>query len=132
MNPSDTKIDLACKGDKEGLLIALDRNILKFDIKRVYYIFGTDKNVTRGNHAHIKLRQFAVCITGSCTMVLDDGRKRIEIRMDSPAKGVYINPMIWHEMHSFSEDCVLLVIADDYYLESDYIRSYDAFKGLVK
>ena len=132
MNLNDTEIDLDCKGDKEGLLVALDRSVTKFDIKRVYYIYGTETSVSRGNHAHRKLHQFTVCISGSCTMVLDDGINRQEIKMDSPSKGVYINPMIWHEMHGFSEDCVLLVIADDYYIESDYIRSYDVFKGLVK
>lgn len=115
-------------GDDRGSLISLEagKNI-PFDVKRVYYIFGTKSGVSRGFHAHKDLRQVAVCVAGSCRFILDDGRERAEIHLDSPDKGLLIDGLTWREMHDFSEDCVLMVLADQHYDESDYIRDYEAF-----
>ncbi|MEL0638708.1 FdtA/QdtA family cupin domain-containing protein [Marinomonas sp. TI.3.20] len=121
-------IDFPPLGDDRGSLVALEANkSIPFDIKRVYYIFGTEQGVARGFHAHKELKQVAVCVTGRCRMVLDDGKHREEVWLDSPTKGILIEDMIWREMHDFSEDCVLLVLASEYYDESDYIRDYDQF-----
>lgn len=106
-------------------------NTVPFDIKRVYYIFGTQPGISRGFHAHKKLQQVAVCVTGKCRMVLDDGQRREEVWLDSPTKGLLIGDLFWREMHDFSPDCVLLVLASDHYDETDYIRSYDSFKKIV-
>ena len=117
-------------GDERGSLVALEgAKTVPFEIKRVYYIFGTQPGVARGFHAHRKLRQVAVCVTGKCRMVLDDGEKREEAWLDSPNKGLVINEMVWREMHDFSSDCVLLVLASEHYDESDYIRLYSNFVG---
>jgi dTDP-4-dehydrorhamnose 3,5-epimerase-like enzyme len=115
-------------GDSRGSLVALEsgRNI-PFEFKRVYYIYGMQNDVPRGFHAHKKLRQIAVCLSGSCSMLLDDGINKEKIPLNSPEAGVLIDAMVWHEMHDFSDDCVLLVLADDFYDESDYIRDYDRF-----
>lgn len=121
-------IDFPPLGDERGSLVALEaEKTVPFAIKRVYYIFGTQQNVARGFHAHKNLQQVAICVTGSCRMVLDDGRTREEVWLDSPIKGLLINDLIWREMHDFSEDCVLLVLASEYYDEDDYIRDYDDF-----
>ena len=119
------------KGDDDGWLIALEmgKNI-PFDMRRAYYIYGTRAGVTRGKHAHHKLRQLMVCMAGSCCVLLDDGRTREEVRLEHNEHGLYIDPMVWHEMHAFSKDCVLLVLADDFYKLDDYIRDYAAFKAL--
>lgn len=115
-------------GDERGSLVALEANkTVPFGIKRVYYIFGTQKGVARGFHAHINLKQVAVCVTGKCRMILDDGKQRAETWLESPTKGLLINDLIWREMHDFSEDCVLLVLASEHYDESDYIRDYETF-----
>lgn len=120
-------------GDERGSLIALEQHKqVPFDIKRVYYIFGTAEGVSRGFHAHKNLEQLAICVSGSCRMMLDDGSKVEWLDLSSPDKAIYIAPEIWHEMHDFSYDCVLLVLASDYYDESDYIRNYDDFKEYVK
>lgn len=125
-------IDFDIKGDSRGSLVAIEnkRNI-PFEIKRVYYIFGTKKNIRRGFHAHKKLRQIAICVHGSCKMLLDDGKLKKTVILNKPNKGLLINEMIWHEMYDFSEDCVLLVLASGLYKESDYIRNYIEFKNLV-
>ena len=121
-------IDFPPLGDDRGSLVALEANkSIPFDIKRVYYIFGTEQGVARGFHAHKELKQVAVCVTGRCRMVLDDGKHREEVWLGSPTKGILIEDMIWREMHDFSEDCVLLVLASEHYDESDYIRDYEQF-----
>lgn len=124
-------IDLKVRGDERGGLVAIEDSQIGFDIKRVYYIFGTQPGVVRGLHAHRRLRQIAVAVSGKCTFVLDDGRARRTIVLDDPAKGLPIESMVWREMSEFSPDCVLLVLASENYDEGDYIRDYDAFKAAV-
>lgn len=120
-------------GDNRGSLVALEgQKTVPFAIQRVYYLFGTQLGVSRGFHAHKKLQQVAVCVTGRCRMVLDDGQKREEVWLDSSIKGVSLPPMVWHEMHDFSPDCVLLVLASEHYDEADYIRNYEDFLRLIK
>jgi dTDP-4-dehydrorhamnose 3,5-epimerase-like enzyme len=120
-------------GDERGSLVALEGNsTVPFDIIRVYYIFGTQPGVARGFHAHENLKQVAVCVTGKCRMVLDNGKERSEVWLDSPTKGLFIDDLIWREMHDFSENCVLLVLASEHYDEGDYIRNYQEFLEVVK
>lgn len=125
-------IDLPNRGDERGCLVAIESGKnLPFEIERVYYIHGTQDGVSRGFHAHKKLQQVAVCVAGSCEMRLDDGTEKASFQLDDPAKAIAINPMVWHEMHHFSSDCVLVVFADAAYDESDYIRDYDSFQEAV-
>lgn len=115
-------------GDERGSLIALEaEKVIPFAIKRIYYIFGTQPGVARGFHAHKVLKQVAVCVSGKCRMLLDDGKNKESVWLDSPSKGILIDAMVWHEMHDFSSNCVLLVLASDYYDEADYIRNYADF-----
>jgi dTDP-4-dehydrorhamnose 3,5-epimerase-like enzyme len=123
------KYNLSLLGDERGSLVVMDQlSGVPLDIKRLYYIFDTKKGVSRGFHAHKLLHQVAVCVSGSCRMILDDGVIRESIRLDSPCMALDVPPMLWHEMHDFSNNCVLLMIASDIYDESDYIRDYDEFK----
>lgn len=121
-------IPLQPHGDDRGSLVALEegKNI-PFEIKRVYYMFKTKENVRRGLHAHRKLKQVAIAVRGSCRFLLDDGEERIELLLDNPAQGLIIESFMWREMYDFSEDCVLMVLADQLYDESDYIRDYSKF-----
>lgn len=121
-------IPLETLGDDRGSLIALEENYnIPFAIKRVYYIFDTQKNVSRGFHAHINLKQLAICAKGSCTFIVDDGKNKKTIELNSPNIGLLIEGLIWREMHNFTEDCVLMVLASEHYDESDYIRNYTDF-----
>jgi len=121
-------INFPTLGDERGSLVALETHkTVPFDVKRVYYIFETKDGVSRGYHAHKALKQVAVCVTGKCRMILDDGLTREEVWLDSPTKGILISNMIWREIHDFSSDCVLLVLASDHYNESDYVRNYQEF-----
>lgn len=124
---------LTVRGDERGKLVAIEAGAqVPFEIARVYYIYDTVAGVERGLHAHRRLKQFAVAVSGSCTMILDDGTARTGVRLDNPAAGVLISAMTWREMHDFSPDCVLLVLADAAYDEADYIRDYDQFLAAVR
>ncbi|WAG08699.1 FdtA/QdtA family cupin domain-containing protein [Aeromonas jandaei] len=126
-------IDFAALGDERGALVALEANRqIPFDIKRVYYIYGTVQGVARGFHAHKKLKQVAICINGSCRFVMDNGLNKEEVILDTPSKGLLIDTMQWHEMHDFSSDCILLVLASDVYNESDYVRDYGCFLSEIE
>ena len=115
-------------GDKHGKLIALEKGEdFPFDIKRVYYIWGTEEKAIRGKHAHRKLEQVIICTSGSCDFVLDDGRERVTIHLDNPTQGLHIKHNIWREFTNFSSDCVVMVLASEHYNEADYIRDYSQF-----
>lgn len=121
-------IDLPNLGDDRGsLIVAESQKSIPFEIKRLYYILGAKADTPRGFHAHKKLDQVAFCIQGSCKMIMDNGKNKEEVSLNQPNKGLKIPAMVWHEMHYFSEDCVLLVLASEHYDESDYIRDYDDF-----
>jgi dTDP-4-dehydrorhamnose 3,5-epimerase-like enzyme len=116
------------RGDERGYITVVEstRNI-PFEINRVYYLSDLSVDFPRGFHAHKKLEQVAVCISGSCRVLLDNGQEKDWVMLDSSSKGIRIEPMVWHEMHDFSADCIFIVFASDFYDESDYIRDYTDF-----
>jgi dTDP-4-dehydrorhamnose 3,5-epimerase-like enzyme len=121
------------RGDERGNLIAVEGGRdLPFEIARVYYLFGTKGGVDRGLHAHSRIQQYAVCVIGSCLMVLDDGTERDEVLLNRPDLGIHLPPLVWHTMRDFSPDCVLLVLADAPYEEAEYIRNYENFLAAAR
>ena len=121
-------IDFKAIGDERGWLVVIEENEnIPFNVKRVYYIYDTKKEIVRGKHAHRKLQQIIFCPKGSCDFILDDGKERKTIHLDSPHKGLYIKNNLWREFTNFSDDCVVMVLASEHYDESDYIRDYDQF-----
>ena len=127
-------LNFKVRGDHTGNLVAVEGGIdFPFDIKRVYYIWGTDANVIRGKHAHRSLEQIIICTSGSCDFILDNGNTRETVHLDNPAVGLHIKSNIWREFTNFSPDCVIMVLASEHYDEQDYIRDYEQFKqGLAK
>lgn len=115
-------------GNKEvGFLLPVEQNCdVPFTIKRIYYLYDVPLNIRRGYHAHKKLEQVLICLKGKVKIQVYDGNVEKVIVLDKPTKGLYIGPFVWHEMFDF-EDAVLLVIASDFYSESDYIRDYKQF-----
>lgn len=120
-------------GDERGQLIALEQNKeIPFDIKRVFYIFGTNSNLPRGKHSHYKTKQFLIAVNGSCKVTLDNGKEKETFDLNSRDVGLLQDAMIWGSMYDFSEDCVLVVLSDSFYDEGDYIRDYDEYKKVIK
>lgn len=125
-------INLQSLGDSRGgLVVAEAQRHIPFEVKRVYWIHGTQSGVERGFHAHKALRQVAVAVSGACEMVLDDGQETASVTLEASDQGVVIEPGVWHYMKNFTSDCVLLVFADAYYNENDYIRDYEEFKIFI-
>lgn len=120
-------------GDYRGQLVAIEQlKDIPFSIKRIYYMYATKKGVRRGYHAHKSLEQILICIHGSCKILLDDGSEKESVCLEKPYEGLYLSNNIWREMYDFSEDAVLMVIASDFYDESDYIRDYGEFLENVR
>lgn len=116
-----------------NLVIGESLKSIPFSIKRFYFINNLyNKNAERGKHAHKKLEQVIFCVNGSFNLNLDDGKTKQTIKMNSPYFGVKLGAMLWHTMSDFSADCVILVVASDYYKKNDYIRNYEEFKKLIK
>ena len=126
------KVDLVSHGDSRGQLVAIEEyDEIPFKIKRVYYIYDTNSDVTRGCHAHRTLKQLLVCVSGNCKIRLDDGKESQIVLLGKPNEGIIICDTIWREMFDFSKDAVLLVLASDIYDEKDYIRDYQEFLKYV-
>lgn len=104
---------------------------LPFNPQRYFIVFEVNSNKVRGEHAHRNCHQFLICISGSCSVVVDDGKNREEYKLDKAHLGLYIPPMIWGIQYKYSPDAILLVLASDIYDPEDYIRDYDDFLTLV-
>ncbi len=120
--------------DRDGnLVIAEAMRDIPFEIKRLYYINNLENSVSiRGKHAHRELEQVIFCLSGSFMLGLDDGNSSQKILMKRDNVGVILGKLLWHTMEDFSSGCILLVVASDYYKESDYIRDYDEFLKCVE
>jgi hypothetical protein len=119
-------------GDDRGQLIAIESCVhVPFEIKRVFYIYGTQPNVPRGQHAHHKTKQYLIAVNGSCKVTLDNGQNIETYELNQPNIGLFQDAMVWGTMHDFSVDCVLLVLADQLYSAVDYIRNYEEFLKLA-
>ncbi len=116
-----------------GMLYAAEaEKEVPFAIRRVYFMTGMDSSAVRGNHAHRKVTQAIFCVAGSFTLALDDGTTKQTTTMSDPSCGIILGPHLWATMSGFSKDCVILVCADDYYDENEYIRDYAEFSEMVK
>ncbi|MBR1730088.1 MAG: FdtA/QdtA family cupin domain-containing protein [Selenomonadaceae bacterium] len=105
---------------------------IPFTIKRIFYMYDTIDNVTRGYHAHRNVNQILVCISGSCKIRLDNGFTKKVFDLTDHSRGLYLPVNVWLEMYEFTSDAILLVLASDLYDEKEYIRNYDEFLKLVQ
>jgi len=100
---------------------------IPFDIRRVYYLYDVPGGSDRGSHAHKNLKQFIVAMSGSFDVVLNDGVNEKRFHLNRSYYGLYVCPMMWRYLDNFSSGAVCMVLASEYYDESDYIRDYDEF-----
>ena len=118
--------------DSRSELIVIEGNAsIPFEIKRIYYIYDAAENAKRGFHAHRISQQVAICLRGSCKLLLDNGREREEFLLASPNEGIHIAGMQWREITEFSNDCILLFLASSHYDENDYVYDYEEFKQMT-
>ena len=118
--------------DEAELIFGEINKHIPFEVKRFYVISKVDRGAIRGLHAHRNLQQVLFCIQGKVKFILDNGDVREEIVLDKSNEGIFIDKWMWREMAEFSEDAVLVIMASDYYSESDYIRDYKQFLNEVE
>ena len=118
--------------DVRGNLSVIENDILPFEFKRVYYLYDVPTNAERGGHAHKKLKQFLIALSGSFDVVLNDGQKQKTVTLNKPYQGLLIHEGIWRELNNFSSGSVCLVIASAVFDEEDYIRDFEEFLKFKK
>jgi acetyltransferase-like isoleucine patch superfamily enzyme/dTDP-4-dehydrorhamnose 3,5-epimerase-like enzyme len=105
---------------------------MPFAAKRCFWVFDVPSKEVRGEHAHKECHQFLICVAGQVTVMLDDGSKRTEIKLDTPARGLHIRPGVWGVQYKYSNDAVMIVLASHIYDPDDYIRDYAEFMEYTK
>lgn len=110
-----------------GKLSVIEKSIIPFEIKRVYYLYDVPSDAFRGGHAHKNLNQFMIALSGSFEVKIDDGSNNKKVMLNKPNKGLLIPTGIWREMDNFSAGAVCLVLASEFFDESDYFRDYNSF-----
>lgn len=114
--------------DERGVLVAVHgENDIPFVIRRVFYIYNVDLGAHRGIHAHKTSKEVLICLKGQCSAVLDDGKCRQTYILNDPTHGLFIDHSIWVEIHQFSADCLLMVLASTNYDPDDHIDDYQDF-----
>ena len=122
------------RGDERGWLVVAEGNKdVPFDIKRIFYIYGTEPEAVRGQHANRNSEFVLVNVAGSCKVLTRDGKGDDTVfELNKPNMGLYIPKMVWKDMYDFSSDSILLCISSEAYDPNEYIRSYEAFAEEVK
>lgn len=113
--------------DPRGNLAVIEKEVVPFETKRVYYLFDVPAGADRGGHAHKELSQFLIAVSGSFDVLIKTGEKEEKITLNNPSKGLLITPCIWRELENFSSGAVCLVVASDVYKEEDYIYDFDEY-----
>lgn len=130
--PGVSLIQLPEISDLRGnLTFAETPGLLPFEPRRMFMLYDVPGKDVRGEHAHHQLHQFLICVRGSCSVVVDNGKERCEVHLDRPTLGLHVPPMIWATEYKFTRDAVLLVLASDVYKAEDYIRSYSEYLELI-
>ena len=119
-------------GDSRGHLVVIEgKKNIPFDIKRIFYIYGSKKGVVRGQHANKKSSFVLINVSGSSKVKITDGKNEKVFVLDKQHMGIYIPKMLWKDMYDFSKDSVLLVLSDEYYDGEEYIRNYDEYIEII-
>ncbi|WP_339612002.1 FdtA/QdtA family cupin domain-containing protein [uncultured Planktosalinus sp.] len=113
--------------DVRGNISVIEKNVLPYSIKRVYYLYDVPSSAQRGGHAHKEQLEFLIPISGSFDVVLKDGKETRLVTLNKPDKGLLIKTNVWRELENFSSGAVCLVIASGEYDEDDYIRDFNEF-----
>ncbi len=125
-------LDIPKIEDPRGNLAVIEKNTLPYSVKRVYYLYDVPSNAARGGHAHIEQLECLIALSGSFSVVLDDGQEKKSFVLNKPNKALLIPTGIWRELEDFSSGAVCLVLSSGEFLESDYIRSYNDFLAFKK
>jgi len=123
-------LDIPTINDARGNLAVIEKDILPYPIKRVYYLFDVPSDSFRGGHAHKEQLEFLIALSGSFTVTLDNGKSKKSFLLNKPNKGLLLPTGIWRELEDFSSGAICLVLSSGEFEEDDYIRDYRSFKNL--
>lgn len=120
-------------GDERGHLVVVEgMEDIRFDIKRIFYIYGSEASIVRGQHANRKSEFVLINVSGQSKVRVKDGKGNEAVFvLNRPHTGIYLPKMMWKDMYDFSEDSVLLCLASEHYDAEEYIRDYDEFVNIV-
>lgn len=124
-------IDIPKVEDYRGNLAIIEKDVIPFEIKRVYYLFDVPSSAKRGGHAHKEQMELLVALSGSFDVVLNDGKTKQKVTLNKPDKGLLIKTNVWRELDNFSSGAVCLVLNSDVFSEDDYIRNFDDFSTFM-
>ena len=126
-------LEFAQRGDDRGNMVIVEgMKDLPFEIRRIFYIYGSDRNVVRGCHANRKSEFVLINVSGKSKVKVKDGRGNEAVFcLNRPHTGIYLPRMTWKEMYDFSDDSILLCLSSEHYDAAEYIRSYDEFLKIV-
>lgn len=129
MNKNVEMLEFSQHGDERGRLVVIEgKSDIPFDIKRIFYIYGSDNEVIRGQHANRKTEFVLINVAGQSKVKVRDGKGNEAVfALNRPHTGIYLPNMVWKDMYDFSEDSVLLVLASQHYDNEEYIRDYEEF-----
>lgn len=116
--------------DPRGNLSVIEKEIVPFEIKRVYYLYDVPAGAERGGHSHKEQQEFLVALSGSFEVILNDGKTEKSVTLNKPFEGLLITNGIWRELKNFSSGAVCLVVASDEFEEADYIREFNEFLAI--
>ena len=121
-------------GDNRGRLVVVEgAKDIPFEIARIFYIYDSDADVVRGQHANRKSEFVLINVAGSCKVKVLDGKGNEAVFiLNRPHTGIYLPTMVWKDMYDFSKDSVLLCLASQHYDPQEYIRDYDEFLAFEK
>lgn len=126
-------IEFPQKGDERGHLVIVEGNEdIPFEIRRVFYIYGSDRDVIRGRHANYQSEFVLINVAGTSKVRVDDGERQTVFYLDRPHIGIYLPKLVWKDMYDFSEDSVLLCLASEHYDANEYIRDYGTYLEVMR
>ncbi len=126
-------LDFPDLGDERGNLVVVEGgSAIPFEIKRIFYIYGSDSEVVRGCHANLRSEFVMINVSGNSKVKVDNGHEKKVIELNRPRMGLYLKNNVWKEMYDFSPDSVLLVLSNEHYDPAEYIRDYGTYLELMR
>ena len=120
-------------GDERGNLVVIEGGIaVPFDVKRIFYIYGSDATVRRGCHSNLRSEFVLINVAGTSKVLVDNGEEKRVIYLDKPRMGLWLANNVWKEMYDFSPDSVLLVLSNEHYDGAEYVRDYNEYLAGIK
>lgn len=116
-----------CDDNRGKMSVIEGSKNIPFDIKRIFYTYDISDDVKRAEHANRKSEFIFICLSGSALVTVDYGNEKEQFVLNNPSIGLYIPKMLWKDISNYSKDCVMLILSNEYYDSSEYIKDYNEY-----